>query len=124
MTHSSVLFLHLCADGFLLEPGVAQSVKHPTLDFGSGRDLTVGEFEPHIALHTDGAEPSWSSLSPSISTSSPLMLSVFQNNFFKKGGGHGDLTIRSDLKIYIFWACAVQYRSHRPYAATKRLKCG
>ena len=27
---------------------VAQSVEHPTLDFGSGRDLTVREFEPDI----------------------------------------------------------------------------
>ena len=27
---------------------VAQPVKHPTLDFGSGHDLTVGEFEPCI----------------------------------------------------------------------------
>ena len=31
---------------------VAQSVKRLTLDFGSGRDLTVGEIEPHDeALH-------------------------------------------------------------------------
>ena len=33
---------------------VAQSVKHPTLDFGSGHDLTVTEFEPHIGLCADG----------------------------------------------------------------------
>ena len=35
----------------------AQSVKRPTLDFGSGHDLMVCEFEPHIRLHVDSAEP-------------------------------------------------------------------
>ena len=29
---------------------VAQSVEEPTLDFGSGHDLTVREFEPRIRL--------------------------------------------------------------------------
>ena len=29
---------------------VAQSVKHPTLDFGSGHDLTVHDLEPSPAL--------------------------------------------------------------------------
>ena len=29
---------------------MAQSVKHPSLDFGSGRDLEVGESEPRIRL--------------------------------------------------------------------------
>ena len=42
---------------------VAQSVKRPTLGFGSGHDLTVHEFEPHISLCTDIVEPSWDSLS-------------------------------------------------------------
>ena len=32
---------------------MAQSVKGLTLDFGSGHDLTVGEFEPHIGLHAE-----------------------------------------------------------------------
>ena len=36
---------------------VAQLVKRPTLNFGSGPDLTVREFEPHIGLHADSAEP-------------------------------------------------------------------
>ena len=31
---------------------VAQSVKHPALGFGSGRDLIVHEFEPHVRFHT------------------------------------------------------------------------
>ena len=30
---------------------MAQSVEHPTLDFGSGHDLTVCEIEPRIRLH-------------------------------------------------------------------------
>lgn len=36
---------------------MAQSVKHPTLDFGSGRDLTVGETEPRNGISTDSTEP-------------------------------------------------------------------
>ena len=30
-------------------PWVAQLVKQPTLDFCSGHDLTVPEFQPHVA---------------------------------------------------------------------------
>ena len=47
--------------------GVAQSVKSPTLDFGSGHDLMVREFEPRIGLGTDSTEPAWVSLSLSLS---------------------------------------------------------
>ena len=42
---------------------MAQSVKHPTLDFSSGHDLAVGEFEPHSGLCDDSAEPAWDYLS-------------------------------------------------------------
>ena len=37
---------------------VVQSVKHPTLDFGSGHNLMVHEFEfePHVGLCTDSKE--------------------------------------------------------------------
>ena len=35
---------------------VAQSVALPTLDFGSGRDLTACEFEPHLGLDADSRE--------------------------------------------------------------------
>ena len=42
---------------------VAQSVKHPTLDFGSDHDLTVREFKPLVGLCADGMEPAWDSLS-------------------------------------------------------------
>ena len=45
---------------------MAQSVKRPTLDLGSDHDLTVCEFEPHIRLCSDGAEPAWDSVSPSL----------------------------------------------------------
>ena len=34
---------------------VQASVKHPTLGFGSGHDLMVCEFEPHVGLCADGA---------------------------------------------------------------------
>ena len=45
---------------------MAQSVKHPTLDFGSGHDLTVREFEPDVGICADSVEPAWDSLSPSL----------------------------------------------------------
>nr|XP_060511482.1 uncharacterized protein LOC132692753 [Panthera onca] len=35
---------------------VAQLVKHPTLDFGSGHDLAVREFEPRVGLCADSSE--------------------------------------------------------------------
>ena len=43
---------------------MAQSVKHLTLDFGSGHYLTIREFEPHVRLRADSA---CDSLSPSVS---------------------------------------------------------
>ena len=45
---------------------MAQKVECPTPDFGSGHDLTVLGFEPHVGLHSDDAEPAWHSLSPSL----------------------------------------------------------
>ena len=45
---------------------LAQSVKPPTLDFSSGRDVTVGEFEPHVGLCADRGEPIWDSFSLSL----------------------------------------------------------
>ena len=55
---------------------VAQSVKHPTLGFGSGHDLTVCEFEPHTGLRADSAEPAWESLSLSLSRYTPPPLLI------------------------------------------------
>ena len=45
---------------------VAQLITRRTLDFSSGHDLMVREFEPHIGLCVDGEEPTWDSLSPSL----------------------------------------------------------
>ena len=53
---------------------VAQSVKHPTLDFGSGYDLMVREFEPHLELCADSVDPAWDSLS--LSAPLPLTCSL------------------------------------------------
>ena len=55
---------------------VAQSVKHPTLNFGSGHDLTVHEIQPYVGLCADSMEPAWDSLFPSLSASPLLTLSV------------------------------------------------
>ena len=55
-------------------PWLVQSVKHPTLDFDSGHDLTVCEFEPGVGLCADSAEPAWDSLS--FSTSAPPLFSL------------------------------------------------
>ena len=46
-----------------LDAGVAQSVKRPILDFGSGPDLTVTGWSPSVRLRT-GLEPASDSLSP------------------------------------------------------------
>ena len=54
---------------------VAQSGKHPTLDFGSGHDLTVREFEPRVGLCADSSETAWDSFS--LPLSPPLPCSLF-----------------------------------------------
>ena len=36
---------------------MAQFVKHPTLDFSSGHDVTVCGSEPHFGLCADSMEP-------------------------------------------------------------------
>ena len=60
---------------------MTQLVNHPTLNFGSGHDLMVHEFEPHIRLAADSVEPARDSLSLSLSLSvpPPLVLFRFQN---------------------------------------------
>ena len=52
---------------------MAPSVGWPTLGFGSGHELVVPEFEPHIDLHADSVEPAWDSLSLPVSL--PFLLS-------------------------------------------------
>ena len=56
---------------------MVQSIKSPTLGFGSDHDLMVRGFEPHIRLCADSVEPAWDSLSPSLSLSAPLLLTLF-----------------------------------------------
>ena len=46
--------------------------KRPALDFGSGHDLTVCEFEPCVEFCADSMEPAWDS--PSLPLSVPLLL--------------------------------------------------
>ena len=55
---------------------MAQSVKHLTLDYDSGYDLMVCEFEPQLELCAGGTEPAWDplSLSLSLSLSAPPLL--------------------------------------------------
>ena len=55
---------------------MAQSVKHLTLGFSSGHDLTVCGIEPLIGLCTDSGEPAWDSLSPSLPAPPLLTLSL------------------------------------------------
>ena len=61
---------------------VAQSVKHLTLGFGSGHDLTVCGFEPHVGLCADSMSLP-AILSPLfLYPSSALSLSLKINNLF------------------------------------------
>ena len=72
---------------FLWDARVGQSVKHATLDFGSGHDLTVCGIEPRVVLCANSEEPAWDSLSPSLSARTPLTLSLSLskiNTFLKK----------------------------------------
>ena len=59
---------------------MAELVKRLTLDFGSGHDLTVHEFEPCVGLCTDSMEPAWGSLSPSLSDTPLLTISLSFKN--------------------------------------------
>ena len=56
------------------------SVKCLTLDFGSGHDLTVCEFKPHVGLFAVSAEPTWDPLSPSLSAPSTQSLPISLKN--------------------------------------------
>ena len=48
-------------------PGGLSRLSVLALGFRSGHDLEVREFQPHVGLCTDSAEPVWDSLSPSAS---------------------------------------------------------
>ena len=53
---------------------MVQSIK--TLDFGSGRELTVCGIEPCVGLHTDNMEPAWDSRSLPLSLPLPYSFSL------------------------------------------------
>ena len=54
---------------------MAQLVKRLTLDFGSGHDLTVHEFEPRARLCANGVEAAWDCLCHSCTFSVSVSLS-------------------------------------------------
>ena len=57
-------------------PRMAQSVKCPTLDYGSGHDLMVHGFEPHVGLCTGSVELAWDSHTSLLSASPTCALSL------------------------------------------------
>ena len=57
---------------------MAQSVECLTLDLGSGRDLTVRDFESCVVLSAGSVEPAWDSLSLSLCLSPALSLSLIK----------------------------------------------
>ena len=60
-------------------------VKHLTLDFGAGHDLTVRGFKPRIRLCADGVDPAWDFLSLSFSLCpSPLLQCALFSLFLLK----------------------------------------
>ena len=62
---------------------MAQLVKCPALDFGSGYGLRVHEFKLSVGLHANSVEPARDSLSPSLSAPPLLAFSLFlsQNKY-------------------------------------------
>ena len=58
---------------------VAQSIKHLTLDLGSGHVRTVLGTEPSFGLCADNMEPALDFLSPHLSNSPPLIHAHSQN---------------------------------------------
>ena len=58
---------------------MAQSVKHLTLDFGSGHDLMVPDIESCVRLCADSAESAWDSFS-----ALPLLACKINKNKLKK----------------------------------------
>ena len=55
---------------------MAESVGHLTLDFSSGHDLAVQEFEPCMGPHAGSVESAWDSFSPSLCPSPAHALSL------------------------------------------------
>ena len=59
--------------------GGSKSVKHPTLDFGSGHDFAGLDFEPCIRFCAGSVWSLFGILSPSLSVPTPLMLAFSQS---------------------------------------------
>ena len=57
------LCVYVCIKIYNILGLLSGSITCPTLDFGSGHDITVHEFQICIGLHADGVEPAWDSLS-------------------------------------------------------------
>ena len=55
---------------------MAHLVKHLTLDFDSGHDLTILEVQLHVGLCADIAESAWDSLSLLLPYSHSLFLKI------------------------------------------------
>ena len=58
---------------------LAQLVKHPIFDFGSGHDLMVRKIKPWLGLCAHSKEPAWDSPSPSFCPYPAHMLSLSKN---------------------------------------------
>ena len=63
---------------------MAQLVKCLPLNHSSGHDLAVCEFKPRTRLCTDGLEPAWDSVSPSLGPSLTCALSLKKKKKKKK----------------------------------------
>ena len=74
---------------------MAQSVKHVNLDFRSGHNLMVHEFEPCIRLCTDDADLAQNSLSL---CPSPLMLTL---KLFKKNVKERKKTVKKMMNSFL-----------------------
>ena len=88
-------------------PWMAPSVKRPTLDFRSGHDLMVHEFEPHVGLCADTLERAWDSLS--LCPSSACFLSslslCLKINKLKKTKLSISLCVKWDNLIFFMGLC-------------------
>ena len=82
---------------------MAQEVKHPSFEFGSGHDLTVHEIEPHIRVCTDSADPAWDSPSPSVSAPPLHAHSLSQINKLKKKGYYNVTRCSHKEENQILW---------------------
>ena len=92
-------------------PWVAPLVKHLTLGFSSGHDLTVHEMEPHVGLWADSTDAAWDFLcsSPhshmcmcSFSQNKHLFI-IFKCLFLRRGAGDTESEAGSRL-----WAVSAE----------------